>query len=162
MANIYFAISLLFTVCFLPTHGKEVLRRLLADGKDLADGKYRNSSSACSLSAHVCTCCCFLPCIGVCLCLLLFQSGPAQLCLGLPMDSSILSWNVRGLNNPARRRVFAGVVRDHQCKLVCLQETKLDLITNNIIAKTLGSPFVDNYVTLPAAETRGHPHCTLL
>ena len=45
MANIYFAISLLFTVCFLPTHGKEVLRRVLADGKDLADGKYRNSSS---------------------------------------------------------------------------------------------------------------------
>ena len=50
MANIYFAISLLFTVCFLPTHGKEVLRRLLADGKDLADGKYRNSSS---VSIHI-------------------------------------------------------------------------------------------------------------
>ena len=82
-------------------------------------------------------------------------SGPAQLCFGLLMDSAILSWNVRGLNNPARRRVVAGVVRDHHCKLVCLQETKLDSISNSIIAETLDPSFMDNFVFLPAVGTRG-------
>jgi hypothetical protein len=38
---------------------------------------------------------------------------------------SILSWNVRGLNSPARREVVRDMVLMHRPNLVCLQETKL-------------------------------------
>ena len=46
MANLVFAISQLFVVRFLEADGKELLCRLLADGKELADGKVADSSSA--------------------------------------------------------------------------------------------------------------------
>lgn len=71
------------------------------------------------------------------------------------MDCNSLSWNIRGLNNPARRSVVADFVRNHNCRLVCLQETKLDTINNAIIAETLGGSFTDNFAYLPAVGTRG-------
>ena len=45
MAKAFFAISQFFAVCFRVADGKELLFRLLADGKELADGKVANSSS---------------------------------------------------------------------------------------------------------------------
>ncbi|XP_073355487.1 uncharacterized protein [Aegilops tauschii subsp. strangulata] len=71
------------------------------------------------------------------------------------MDCNTLSWNIRGLNNPARRTVVVDFVRNHNCRLVCLQETKLDSINNAIIAETLGSRFIDNFSYLPAVGRRG-------
>jgi exonuclease III len=41
----------------------------------------------------------------------------------------LLSCNARGLNNPARRDVMRDLVRDAKASLVCLQETKLQMIT---------------------------------
>jgi exonuclease III len=37
----------------------------------------------------------------------------------------VLNWNVRGLNNPARRQVVRDLIRDNDCTVVYLQETKL-------------------------------------
>lgn len=71
------------------------------------------------------------------------------------MDCSCVTWNIRGLNNPARRRAVASFLNSHQCNLVCLQETKLVVVTNSVISETLGSRFVDNFAYLPADGTRG-------
>ena len=47
MAKKVFAISQFFAVSFWVADGKELLCRLLADGKELADGKVADSSSGC-------------------------------------------------------------------------------------------------------------------
>lgn len=66
-----------------------------------------------------------------------------------------LSWNVRGLNNPARRKVVRDLVRDQGCSIVCLQETKLEAVTAQVVEETLGPNFADNFAFLPAVGTRG-------
>ena len=45
MANSIFAMCQFFAVCIVSTDGKEVLCRQPADGKELADGKFLDSSS---------------------------------------------------------------------------------------------------------------------
>ena len=45
MAKTFFVVCQLFAVCFLVADGKDHLCRLLADGKELADGKIPDSSS---------------------------------------------------------------------------------------------------------------------
>jgi exonuclease III len=42
------------------------------------------------------------------------------------MKLRLISWNVRGLNNPQKREVVKHLLREWQCDIVCLQETKLD------------------------------------
>ena len=42
-----------------------------------------------------------------------------------------MSWNVRGLNDPHRRKIIRNVIRYQRVNLVCLQETK---IQNMIVA----------------------------
>lgn len=54
----------------------------------------------------------------------------------------ILNWNVRGLNGAGRRQVVRDLVTDHHANVVCLQETKLHLVDDRIIAETLGPQFV--------------------
>lgn len=67
----------------------------------------------------------------------------------------IFNWNVRGLNNPTRRKVVKDLVRDNSSTIVCLQEMKLDFIDDQIVMETLGPEFVDHFVYLPAQSTRG-------
>ena len=40
----------------------------------------------------------------------------------------LLSWNVRGLNLNVKRAMLRSVLREWNCDLVCLQETKLETI----------------------------------
>jgi len=40
----------------------------------------------------------------------------------------LLSWNVRGLNDIVKRALLRSVLREWNCDLVCLQETKLETI----------------------------------
>ena len=40
-----------------------------------------------------------------------------------------LSWNVRGVNNPEKRKVIKQFIRDQRVDLVCLQETKVQNMT---------------------------------
>lgn len=75
--------------------------------------------------------------------------------IGFHMELSILNWNVRGLNNPARRGVVKKMVEDSRCSIVCLQETKLANFTSGIIAETLGPAFKDSFCFKSASGTRG-------
>lgn len=67
----------------------------------------------------------------------------------------ILNWNVRGLNGGARRQVVRDMASDHHAKIVCLQETKLQAVSDLTISETLGNQFVGGYAVLPAEGTSG-------
>jgi exonuclease III len=67
----------------------------------------------------------------------------------------ILNWNVRGLNGGARGQVVWDIVDDHHAKIICLQETKLQVVNDFTIAETLGGQFVGGYAVLPAEGVRG-------
>ena len=66
----------------------------------------------------------------------------------------VLVWNVRGLNSPARRNAIRQVVQTVNPAVVCLQETKLELVTVDIVRHFLGNRF-ENFYYMPADGTRG-------
>ena len=73
----------------------------------------------------------------------------------MSMDrANVLIWNVRGLNDRARRDNLRKVVDDSKPAVVCLQETKLSNITERDVTTFLGRDFT-NFVFLPAQQTRG-------
>ena len=41
------------------------------------------------------------------------------------MNLRLLSWNVRGLNNPRKRQVCKNLLKEWNCDVVCFQETKV-------------------------------------
>jgi len=43
------------------------------------------------------------------------------LCQMIDQNCVMVNWNVRGLNNPARRKVVRDLVTDQGCTIVCLQ-----------------------------------------
>ena len=68
------------------------------------------------------------------------------------MSLRLLSWNVRGLNNPQKREVCKNLLKEWRCDVVCLQETKL-ASSNSVFVRSLwGSPFVD-WAVLDAVQT---------
>jgi exonuclease III len=71
------------------------------------------------------------------------------------MDNTIvISWNVRGLNDRARRDTVRTLVDDIHPSIVCLQETKLAVIPQHLVFAMLGISFAD-FAYLPASNTRG-------
>lgn len=69
-------------------------------------------------------------------------------------NPEILCWNVRGLNNPAKKKAVREFVASVKVNLVCLQETKLDVIGQFVVMQCLGPSF-DGFAYLPAEETCG-------
>jgi exonuclease III len=65
----------------------------------------------------------------------------------------VLNWNAQGLNNPARQQVVRDLVIDNACTIVCLQETKLQCVDDEVISSTLGQKFLTQYASLPAVGT---------
>ena len=65
-----------------------------------------------------------------------------------------LVWNVRGLNSRAKRDSVKSVVVSLKPAVVCLQETKLDSVSDFNILTILGSGF-SNFVFNPAHGSRG-------
>ena len=53
------------------------------------------------------------------------------------MKIKIISWNVRGVNDPDKRRVIKSFLRSNSVDLVCLQETKVQQM-NNVMARSIG------------------------
>lgn len=68
---------------------------------------------------------------------------------------NILNWNVRGLNHTIRRQALRELVTSTRATVVCLQETKLQMIDDGIVRETLGNQFVSNYTFLPARDSKG-------
>lgn len=73
----------------------------------------------------------------------------------IEQHTTIFNWNMRGLNNSARRKVVRDMVHEYRATIVTLQETKLQDIDRQAVLETLGERFADNYVFLPAEGTRG-------
>lgn len=54
--------------------------------------------------------------------------GVGGLALSMDINTKIICWNVRGLNNPAKRKAVMEFITSMRSNLVSLQETKLDVI----------------------------------
>lgn len=67
---------------------------------------------------------------------------------------NILVWNTRDLNDKSRRDTLRGVVTDARANVVCIQETRLNVISDHLIYECLGSEF-QGFTYLPAIDTRG-------
>src|SRR4051812_37499866 len=68
--------------------------------------------------------------------------------------NKVVFWNVRGLNSKAERTVVRIIIASTPPLVVCLQETKLSLVTPSLVFETLGGDFTDFYFLL-AVGTRG-------
>ncbi|XP_020156914.1 uncharacterized protein [Aegilops tauschii subsp. strangulata] len=66
----------------------------------------------------------------------------------------IMSWNVRGLNAPARRSAVREVAQTNNISILNLQETKLETWTLEM-ARDVGGSLLQGCVVLPAMGTRG-------
>ncbi|PNT67681.1 hypothetical protein BRADI_3g30448v3, partial [Brachypodium distachyon] len=69
-------------------------------------------------------------------------------------DPKLLVWNVRGQNCRARHSGVRTIVSSSGASIVCLQETKLSVVTTNLVMDALGADF-DDYFCLLATGTRG-------
>ena len=54
------------------------------------------------------------------------------------MNIKLLSWNVRGVNESRKRKVIKSVVRKQKVDLFCIQETKIQLMSESVV-RSLGS-----------------------
>lgn len=59
------------------------------------------------------------------------------------MNLKIVSWNVRGLNERDKRLQIRNFFRIWQVDIICLQETKMELIINGFIRSLWGCHYVD-------------------
>jgi exonuclease III len=67
----------------------------------------------------------------------------------------IANWNGRGINTTARRDAIRDLARDTHATIICLQETKLQHVDDQIIRYMLGARFSLSYAFLPAIGTCG-------
>jgi exonuclease III len=70
------------------------------------------------------------------------------------MKLKLLSWNVRGLNDPKKRVVLKNWLRKWKVDVVCLQETKLDKVDGRVIHSIWGNRFA-GWEVLNAVNTAG-------
>jgi hypothetical protein len=54
------------------------------------------------------------------------------------MKPKIITWNVRGLNVVDKRLRIRGLLREWKADVVCLQETKLEVISREVIRSLWG------------------------
>ena len=67
---------------------------------------------------------------------------------------NVASWNVHGQNDPDRRAMVFETISDSTCHIVCLQETKLELV-DSFIAASIGGMCFQGFAQRPAVGTRG-------
>ena len=70
------------------------------------------------------------------------------------MKLKILSWNVRGVNDPNKRKVIKNFIRTHRVDLVFLQETKVQEMNNDMVYN-LGVERFLNWIALNAKGSAG-------
>ena len=54
------------------------------------------------------------------------------------MKLRLLSWNVRGANDSSKRKVIKAMIRNQRVDLFCLQETKIQTMSEGVVS-SLGS-----------------------
>lgn len=72
----------------------------------------------------------------------------------LEQPVNILSWNIRGVNDPDRRATVNETISASSCQIVCLQESKLENI-DCYTAAFLGGQRLKRFAQRPASGTRG-------
>ena len=70
------------------------------------------------------------------------------------MKLKILSWNVRGANDGAKRKVLKAFIKMQRADVVCLQETKLKEVSNRMI-RSLGVGRFLEWVAIKAEGASG-------
>ena len=70
------------------------------------------------------------------------------------MKLRILSWNVRGANDGAKRKVLKAFIKMQRVDVVCLQETKLKEVSNMIIRSLRVGRFLE-WVAIKAEGASG-------
>lgn len=80
---------------------------------------------------------------------------PGRLPYRCLMDpSKILIWNVRGLNSTARQDSVRTLVQSTRADVVCLQETKMERISQWLVLSTLGPDFC-HFTVVPSVGASG-------
>jgi hypothetical protein len=69
-------------------------------------------------------------------------------------DVTFAIWNGRGLNSPARHLAVYQAISLPNAALVCIQETKMAVISDRVVRDFLGPSF-DQFFFLPVDGTRG-------
>jgi len=59
------------------------------------------------------------------------------------MNPKLLSWNVRGLNECDKRMRVKNLLRQWKANIICLQESKLELISSSVVQILLGCQHMD-------------------
>jgi exonuclease III len=70
-------------------------------------------------------------------------------------NCTVFSWNVRGLNNLAKRASVRQTISSTGATIVCLQETKIMNWTNEPLKETVGSKLANQVVHLPSQGASG-------
>ncbi|RVX07360.1 Transposon TX1 uncharacterized 149 kDa protein [Vitis vinifera] len=63
------------------------------------------------------------------------QGEPVDSC---PMKMKIITWNVRGANDSSKRKIIKNYIRNQRVDLMCIQETKIQEMSEGIV-RSLGS-----------------------
>ena len=62
------------------------------------------------------------------------------------MKLRLLSWNVRGANDSSKRKVIRAMIRNQRVDLFCLQETKIQTMSEGVVSSLgSGSGFGDTF-----------------
>lgn len=69
-------------------------------------------------------------------------------------ELQILCWNVQGLNSIARRSTVQQVLATTHCQIVCLQETKMTSIDDQLVM-SVGGFRLNSFTFLPAGGPSG-------
>ena len=70
-------------------------------------------------------------------------------------NCNLLCWNVRGLNDGAKRASVRNQIIATGATIVCLQETKISNWTCNLLVDTVGADMASNVAFLPSVGTCG-------
>ena len=70
------------------------------------------------------------------------------------MNLKLLSWNVRGVNESTKRKVIKSVIRKQKVDLFCIQETKIQDMTDRVV-RSLGTGRFLEWKALNACGSAG-------
>lgn len=70
-------------------------------------------------------------------------------------NCNLLCWNVRGLNDGAKRASVRNQVLSTGATIVCLQETKISTWTRSLLVETVGVDLASNVAALPSVGASG-------